>query len=301
MEPPVTILATDISGDALARARAGQYRSRSVRELSPVVRRRYFHERGENLVVGERLRALVRFGLHNLVRDTAPPPGEAPFHLILCRNVLIYFDGETVEQVIASLENALEASGMLLLGAADALCGSAGRLRLLADAKPVAEPHARRPQRPLRRPQRLLPSERPSDPLTALAQAFGAGHPDEVISQASTLLAKDPLNGAAYFLRGLAHLEAGDAAAAVASLRRALYVEPRLGLAAFHLGRAHEALGDLPAARRAYEQALRTLDLDSDAHDPMLEQVDLVDVAAAARTRLEGLAAVGIAGKRAVS
>lgn len=306
LEPPVTILATDVSGDALSRARAGEYRPRSVRDLDQVLRSRYFQKQGDHLVVGERLRTLVTFARHNLVHDPVPPLGEAPFHLILCRNVLIYFDGETVERVIASLEQALDPAGMLLLGAADALCGSAGRLRaLVAGTPPPAPPPGRRRPRsrrdspdrtPSRPPTPSRPSAAPGDGLAALVVAAGASHPHEVIAHVSRLLKSDPLNEVAYFLRGLAELEDGDAGAAVGSLRRALYVEPRFGLAAFKLGRAHEALTNRAAARRAYEQALRTLEHEDERYEILFGQVDPADVAAAARTRLEALAAIGIAG-----
>ena len=65
-----------------------------------------------------------------------------------------------------------------------------------------------------------------------------------------------------------------------------LYLDPTFGLAAFALGRAHEASGDASAARRAYQQALRTIDMTDERHDHLLEQVDLVDVATACRARL---------------
>ena len=67
----------------------------------------------------------------------------------------------------------------------------------------------------------------------------------------SRLLAADPLNESVHVLHGLAELEAGDAAAAVSALRRALYSEPQFGLAAFQLGRAYESLGNRVAARCA--------------------------------------------------
>jgi tetratricopeptide (TPR) repeat protein len=93
----------------------------------------------------------------------------------------------------------------------------------------------------------------------------------------------------AYFIRGLVELEAHDGAHAVASLRRALYVDPTFALAAFTLGRAHDAVGDDSAARRAYEQALRTLDPEDERHELLLQQVDLGDVAAACHARLATL------------
>ena len=77
--------------------------------------------------------------------------------------------------------------------------------------------------------------------------------------------------------------------AAVGSLRRALFIESDFGLAAFKLGSAHEALGDPAAARRAYERALRTLD-PHERHEPFLGQIDLADIATAARARLDVLA-----------
>ncbi len=88
---------------------------------------------------------------------------------------------------------------------------------------------------------------------------------------------------------GLAELEAGEAHRAIVTFRRALFLEPTLGLAAFALGRAHDAGGEPEAARRAYEQALRTLAADGETLDPLFGQIDLGDVAAACRTRILAL------------
>lgn len=261
-DPPVSILGTDISTAALEGALAGRYRERALGAVEPALRGRYFDEDGDALVVGERLRRLVRFTPHNLARDPLPPLGEAPFDLILCRNVLIYFDGATVERAIDGLERALRPDGMLILGSADTLCGTVRRLEQIgADESPVGRPEpaaARTLRRPLGR---------------------GAGGP----------LAADALDAEASFRNGMRALEAGDPAAATISLRRALYVDPAFGLAAFTLGRAHEAAGDAGAARRAYGQALRSLDAGDDRYDHLLEQIDLEDVATACRVRLGAL------------
>jgi len=251
--PTVDILATDISADALARARMGRYRSRSVRGIGPALRARYLRQEGDGLLVGEELRSLVRFARHNLIRDPFPPLGEAPFDLILCRNVLIYFDSETVGRVLASFERARAPSGSLVLGTADVLCASASRMAMAA-APPARLPVS--PGRTLRQPLGRLPAA-----------------------------ARTPVGAPEYFQQGLAELESGDPAAAVTSLRRALYLDPHFGLAAFKLGGAHEAVGDLPAARRVYRQALRALEQDDEA-EPFLGQVDLADVATATRARL---------------
>jgi chemotaxis protein methyltransferase CheR len=262
MDPPVDILGTDISTVALEGALAGRYGERAMTAVEPVLRSRYFDEDGDAAIVGDRLRRRVRFAPHNLARDPLPPLGEEPFDLILCRNVLIYFDGATVERAIDGLEHALRPDGMLILGSADTLCGTVRRLEQIgAEASLVSRPKALA-ARALRRPL----GRGPGEPLPA-----------------------DALDAEASFRNGVRALEAGDPAAATISLRRALYVDPAFGLAAFTLGRAHEAAGDEGAARRAYRQALRTLDAADERYDHLLEQVDLEDIATACRVRLAAL------------
>lgn len=287
--PPVDILGTDVSAAALDAAESGRYRARSVSPLPPALRQRYFAEEGDLLAAGEPLRRLVRFQRHNLVRDSVPPLGEEPFDLILCRNVLIYFDRETVEGVIDSLERALRPGGTLILGAADALCGTAQRLARPRDAGPLDRRQLPRLGRPLRRPLGRAESESVPELLAAARVAAGEGRHEDALAKAAQVLGHEPLSTAAYFLRGMVLLDAGDAAAALVALRRALYLDPTFGLAAFTLGRAHDALADRQAALRAYEQALRNLDPDDDRHEELLRQVDVSDVAAACAARIAAL------------
>jgi chemotaxis protein methyltransferase CheR len=273
-EPPIDVLATDVSEAALAAAAAGRYRRRAVAGLSPQLRERYFTVEAGLSVPVAALRRPVRFLRHNLVRDPVPPLGEGRFDLISCRNVVIYFDGPTIEGVIASLERALRPSGMLLLGAADVLHGANKRL---VDA---TQPPREWRERPARSPEELL------------AQALAAadeGRRGDAIHATSELLSQNPLSAEAYFVRGLVQLADGASSEAVVSLRRALYIDPRFSLASFSLGRAYDELADPAAARRAYEQALRTLDPRDDRHDALLRQVDLGDIAAACRARLQAL------------
>jgi chemotaxis methyl-accepting protein methylase len=290
--PPVTILATDISHAAIGRAAAATYGERAMRNLSPELRERYFAGHAGRYVVDPAVRALVRFAQHNLVKDPTPPRGEGTFDVIACRNVLIYFDGDTVERVIGSFEGALRPAGQLILGAADRLSGTARRLGHAALVAPVERrrPAAAAAPRALRRPLGVAapapPRRRTEDRVEDALWAADAGDLDRALAIIDRVLAVEPLNADAYFVRGLAELGRGDHQAAATSLRRALYVDPSFGLAAFKLGRAHDARGDTKAALRAYEQALRTLDPDDGRHRLMLDKVDVGDVAAACRARL---------------
>jgi len=312
---PLELLATDLSRAALARAERGRYGARSMRHVEPALRARHFEQAGREWVVGEPLRRLVRFAQHNLVTD---PPPEPRFELILCRNVLIYFEPATVERVMRSLERALAPGGELLLGAADRLCrlpdaprgparpARAARAWRLRGGRAGRAGHERTPgAEPASRRWRAARDEAAADAgaaagaadrdaspaaLAAALAAADAGRLSEAIAATERVLAADPLDADAHFIRGVAQLGGGDGPAAVASLRRALYVDPSFALAAFQLGRACELAGDAPAARRAYEQALRTLSPDHERQQRLAATVDLADVAAACGARLAALA-----------
>jgi chemotaxis protein methyltransferase CheR len=285
--PPVRVLGTDLSEEALDRARRGHYRERSARGLDAGLRDRYFTECDGELAVSSTLRALVEFKRHNLAQDRIPPRRENAFDLVLCRNVLIYFDAETVSRVVSALEQCVRPDGLLILGVADALSRGAARV-------PPGLPERRRPTPPaagreLRRPLGREPARRFEDQLALLVRAADEGRTEEALRLAGELLEREPLNADVYYLRGLVELEAGDAAAAVASLRRALYVDQSFGLAAFKLGRALDALGERVAARRAYERAVDCLGQADGRHAALVAQVDLADVESAARARLAAL------------
>ena len=280
----VDVLGTDVSPAALASAADGRYRERAVRALEPHLRSRYFHRAADgSYVVGDLLRSLVRFRPHNLARDPSPPPGEACFELITCRNVLIYFSPPLVSTVIDSLDASLRPGGTLMLGAADAL----HRLDRPAAAR-AARPDGRAGPG-LRRPLRREPSLPREQRLAAALDAADTGDRDGALACVASLLADTPLDADAHFIQGLVILESGQPAAAAAALRRALCTDARFALAAFTLGRAYDALGDTQAARRAYQQALRTLDPEDHRHEQMLQQIDISDIAAACRARLRGL------------
>ena len=284
------MLGTDVSRAAVTAAVAGRYRERSVRALSRELRRRYFDRQpdGSYVVTGE-LRGLVRFSRHNLVRDPVPPLGEDRFDVVVCRNVLIYFDASVAGPVIDRLERSLSQNGIIVLGATDALTRTvpaqrpqperAVRTRLMLDSPP-------RPERAGIRPA-SLPGSR-EDRLKAAVRAADLGDRRSALDQVATLIAEDPLDAETQFIHGLIALEAGQPDLAAAALRRALYADPGFAVAAFALGRAYDALSDCTAARRAYQQALHTLDPDDDRHELMLQQIQVNDIAAACRIRLGG-------------
>jgi chemotaxis protein methyltransferase CheR len=319
--PPVEILGTDISGAVITAAETGCYRPRAVQALDPQLRGRHLERLADGTYrVSDRLRSLARFGRHNLIHDPFPPPGEALFDLVLCRNVLIYFEPALARQVAEMLSGSLRPGGMVMLGAADvlqvspartgeprpaltsALPRAGARPRAGTLARPVAGEPAPRPARELARsPAGQAAREPPRGPpptgqriltrdqrLTATLTAAASGDRTGALEHAASLVEAYPLDADAHFLYGLVALEAGEPAKARDALRQALVADPGFCIAAFTLGRAYDALGDGPAARRAYLQALRALDPTDRRHESLLQQIDLADVAAACQARLGG-------------
>jgi chemotaxis protein methyltransferase CheR len=127
-EGRIEVTATDISTDAIDKARRGLYEGRTLALVPPAVLRRYFEREGEDTWrVGEQVRGQVTFHVHNLLKDD--PPGR-DFDIIFCRNVMIYFDRGTQGRVVDSVfAEALSPAGYLFIGHAESLIGNTRRFR----------------------------------------------------------------------------------------------------------------------------------------------------------------------------
>jgi chemotaxis methyl-accepting protein methylase len=112
------VLGTDLSASAIASAERGEFPAKRWEEI-PRPYSHHFQLQGETLRIKPELRARVKFAHHNLVELGGPRAVD----LVLCRNVLIYFDARRREQVIARLGEALRPGGWLFLGYSEALRG----------------------------------------------------------------------------------------------------------------------------------------------------------------------------------
>jgi chemotaxis protein methyltransferase CheR len=136
----VEILASDIAADAIARARDGRYGPHEVeRGLSRDMLIKHFRPDNGDWRVDKALRGRVAFGVRNL---SEPFADLGTFDLILCRNVLIYFDAPTKQGVLNRLHSALASDGYLVLGSAETLLGFGGAFEpagvkgIFANARP---------------------------------------------------------------------------------------------------------------------------------------------------------------------
>jgi chemotaxis protein methyltransferase CheR len=117
----VELIATDISEKALALARSGTFRARSVRSAQlPSAAREHLTLQADRPVLARRILDAVDFRRLNLM-DAERVRQLGRFDLILCRNVLIYFSDETVQRVVTLLTEVLRPGGVLLVGTCESL------------------------------------------------------------------------------------------------------------------------------------------------------------------------------------
>ncbi|MFC7581167.1 CheR family methyltransferase [Schaalia naturae] len=117
-----SILATDLSGEVLDRARAGVYSQLEVnRGLPAALLVRYFSREGSRWRIDIPMRSSVTFMRHNLLDQ---PPQWGPFDVVFLRNVLIYFDSPTKTAILRKIARVVRPGGFLFLGSAEAPWGA---------------------------------------------------------------------------------------------------------------------------------------------------------------------------------
>ena len=120
------VLATDLSTRALETAAVGHYTDEQLVNVPMDLRRRYFRKTADDQYqVMTPVRSEVLFRKFNLLDE--PYPFKKPFHVIFCRNVMIYFDAETQRRVVQKLYKFTAPGGYLFLGHAETI-NSDGRL-----------------------------------------------------------------------------------------------------------------------------------------------------------------------------
>jgi len=125
----VVALASDISVNALAGARAATYPEGALEALPEALRRTWcvpVNEAGEpRLSIDPAVQAMVRFRELNLMGDW---PMQRPFDVIFCRNVMIYFDAPTKERLVERFARQLVPGGYLYIGHSERVSGPATAL-----------------------------------------------------------------------------------------------------------------------------------------------------------------------------
>ncbi len=115
------LLGSDIDIRILERARKGIFQATDMKNVAPALIQRHFTQTGpDEWTISDALRRRVEFRRHDLLRD----PYESGFHVILCRNVVIYFTEEAKDVLYRKFYDALVPGGILFVGGTERIMGS---------------------------------------------------------------------------------------------------------------------------------------------------------------------------------
>lgn len=111
----IHIIATDIDKQVIAKAKVGLYSEKSIASVPADLKEKYFTKVGASYQISEEIKNCVEFRQHNLLKD----PYEKECHLIVCRNVLIYFTEEAKDEVFAKFSQSIASGGCLFIGSTE--------------------------------------------------------------------------------------------------------------------------------------------------------------------------------------
>lgn len=111
----IKIIATDIDKQVIETARRGLYNSKSIVAVPDDFKRKYFTMVGGSYQISNEIKSRVEFKEHNLLKDSYP----TGCHLIVCRNVLIYFTEEAKEEIYKKFNQSLAREGILFIGSTE--------------------------------------------------------------------------------------------------------------------------------------------------------------------------------------
>ena len=248
----ILILATDINREALRKAQVGRYNSWSFRGVAKRVQDAYFRQSGNQFVISDDIKRMVEFDYLNLVADPYPSltNNTNAMDIIFCRNVTIYFSGETTQRVVQQFHACLLDDGWLIPGSSEP------NLLLYNDFRPrnypgtvvyqksaVAQPAAQSEPTPVvvyttpsapRVPQPVAPVQAPKlvAKPTAVPDLYHQaidlakqGHVERAMLKLNEKIARDMNFAPAHVALGKIHANQGNLDQARACCERAIHID----------------------------------------------------------------------------
>jgi len=286
--------AVDISQQSLAVASQAVYGKNSFRGDFLSFRDRYFALNEQGYALSETVRQQVHFTQSNLFANDLLA-GQAPYDIIFCRNLLIYFDRATQHQAVTILTRRLAPEGLLFVGPAESTLmmqhaltplkapmafafrqGAPKQEMIKPAAAPAAVifvPPATAAAAPSLRPApksggarsaplwtRAAPDAPAPSTLATVQLLADQGKLGEAASLCEQLIQRHGASAAAYYLLGVIHDAADRKPAAADCYRKALYLEPAHAGAMTHLAALLQTQGDAAGARLLQQRARRSIE-----------------------------------------
>ncbi len=258
------VLGSDVSSTAIDAAKRGQYGAWSFRHDEAGWRERCFVRTGKRWTIAAAHRR-VTFMVHNLMQ---PAPASiiaaGGFDVILCRNVLLYFDRKTIERASHLLADALAPGGWLLMKPDRSAALERPRARAGGNAGGIAY---RRPSFEERRGSSAAARAAGSAWLrtrrSRCRRSFAASLAPQVHAKRSAPV-RVVIDAETHVARALGFLDESRPHDAAVSARRALFLDRSLAVAHLTLARALRLTGSRLAAQRALRRGAALLE----AHAP---------------------------------
>ncbi|MDP4088235.1 MAG: protein-glutamate O-methyltransferase CheR [Bacillota bacterium] len=111
------IIATDIDSTILEKAKRGEYTAPDIKNVKREYISRYFTEKGDKYLISDNIKKMVTFMKHDLILDKY----DNNFDLIVCRNVVIYFNQDIKNTIYEKFSNSLKKGGLLFVGATESI------------------------------------------------------------------------------------------------------------------------------------------------------------------------------------
>lgn len=277
--------AVDINSKVLVRAKAGVYGVNSFRGVPQHLIERFFTEDGGRYKISPEIKACVNFSAGNVVSPEFASV-RTPYHVVFCRNLLIYFNVDTKKRVLKTLHRLLLDKGLLFLGHAET-----GRIDAsLFDAikKPRAFVYRKHDElkavvgagqafdvRSRERRQKYPPNPLKENSFTrkemplAIPQVMGLpeiselanrGDLNEARRHCQLYLKKHRDSSEGYYILALMQLAQGEDSECEVSLRKALYLDPNHYEALTHMASLLEGNGKQEQALKYRMRAQRIAD-----------------------------------------
>lgn len=292
------VLGTDVSTKALAHAKAGVYGKRAMMNVpADVVRRHYDPSPKGDYRINDRVRSLVDFGYHNLIKEPYPLSLMGNWDVIFCRNVTIYFRLESTRRVVSNFYDSLNEGGYLFVGHSETLTSinedfeaietggvflyrkprsrrlfTFGQSPSPGAAAPAPRSVAARSRTGRAVDAAEVPAVLPREPAEDLASSpaelleiararLREGQPAEVTALVARILKADSNNAEAHLLSAYVHADSGEYDEALAACHRALAINPLLPVARYILGIIYQRQGDQV---HAISELKKTIYIDAD-------------------------------------
>lgn len=111
------IIATDIDNTILEKAKLGEYSYSEVKNVKKDYLNKYFKINGDKYIIEQKIKSMVTFKKHDLILETY----EKDFDLIVCRNVVIYFNQDVKDEIYRKFSSSLKKGGLLFVGATESI------------------------------------------------------------------------------------------------------------------------------------------------------------------------------------